>query len=151
MMKKAVSIILLALLGLALTAAVVGLRRYYAIKELQDMYSLNSNGRIVAMLVSGQQIETNLTDTAVLNVINQSFHNSQKSRPQAGVTFLVTFKFTSGYSVDTWIHIHDDLGGFTVAIPTFWDLEDPNYCAVSLPKPVPENVKGFLKYLRTSP
>lgn len=143
-MKWTVFIVLIAT---CLILIVLALNRKQGLGELKSMYSPNAKTEIVSIFLEGQQRQTNIINPEIISFFNKSFHSSGNAKAEAGLAYEAVFTFSSGKTIITFIHIHQNLNGFSVAIPSFWNIEEPQRWGVAFVQPVPDAVQGLMESL----
>lgn len=114
--------------------------RRAAAAEFATLFVANKEVEIQYIAFSGQHQTLVVNDPETLALIRDALRSARSEEPKLGMTYKAHFRFKSGRSFDTFIYIHDDKGGLTVADPTVTHAGDPMTISIRIQTPVHEKL-----------
>lgn len=125
------------------------LNRRTAAAEFASLFDVNRQTRVHSITFSGQRRTLVLDDPETLALIENAFRDSRSKKPTLGIAYQAVFQFESGRSFKTFIYVHADGEGITIADPTVMHAGDPQTISIRIQPPIPEKLRRLFDDLST--
>jgi hypothetical protein len=115
--------------------------------EFNALFVKSGHSHIATITFSGQQRCIKVTDPKTLAPLEEAFRNRSSEMMRLGLTYNAVIKFRSGHEFQTFIYVHDDKNGITIANPAFAHAGDSEMILIRFTKPVNSETRALLDAL----
>lgn len=104
--------------------------------EFASLFDAAGQARIKSLSFKGQKRLIEIDDPEVLAAFEVAMRTSHAAAVELGLTYEVRFHFMSGRSLSTFVYVHEDKGGLTIANPTVMRAGDPMMVSIRFQPPM---------------
>jgi hypothetical protein len=117
-------------------------------REFSALFLPGGNSHIAAITISGQQRSVKVTDAETLTLLEGALRNpSSSGLMRLGMTYGAAIKFSSGHEFNTFIYVHADKGGISIANPVVTHAGDPEITALRFAQPLNAKLRALMDSL----